>query len=445
MTGAVYDVIIVGAGLAGAAAARVLAQAGKHVLVLEARDRLGGRGYARGFGDGDADVIDYGGSWITPWQHRIRTLCAEHGVELRPRHKTVERRWWRDGGLHRDAPVSETERARHESALKRLAADSARYKSGQTTDSSGAAFRCVSLAEYLMRLNAPRATLDLVSAWWTVSGNADKAIAPATEFLGSLAYWDGTPDGICEVWADTLIGGVSRLVERMLWRAGVALELATPVSEIHQHLHGVRITTKDGRVFNGRAALVSTGLNPLAGIRFSPPLANAKAHAVQVGHPGRAVKVWAKAAGVPLGILATGGGRGIEWMFSERMAADGRTLIVGFGVASEGWEARLPGDGIEAVRRFFPEARDIQVDGHDWIADPYARGTWVSSIVGEEDAVAAATWHRDGRLAFASSDFAPEGHGWFDGAVHSGERAAREVAEVLAREPRRTNSRSEDE
>lgn len=431
MSGRAHDVVVVGAGLAGAAAARKLAQAGHSVLVLEARDRLGGRGYARPFGGGDTDLLDYGGSWITPWQHRIRALCAEHGVELRPRSPVTERRWWRDGALHRDAPVAEADRVRHEAALKRLAADSARYKSGQAAGSTGVPFEGLSLAQYLASLDAPQATLDLVSAWWTVSGNSDKAISPATEIFGSLDYWDGTPDGICEVWADTLVGGVTRLVERMLWQAGVGLELAAPVAEIAQNPGGVRVMVKDGRTFEARAALISSGLNPMAGIRFSPPLANAKAHAVEVGHPGRAVKIWAKAEGVPVGILATGGGRGIEWMFSERLATDGRMLIVGFGVASGGWEARLPDDGLEAVRRFFPEARDIEIDGHDWIADPYSRGTWVSSIVGEEDAVASTTWHRDGRLAFASSDIAPEGQGWFDGAVHSGEEAAREIASLL--------------
>ncbi len=327
--------------------------------------------------------------------------------------------------------MAEADRARHEAALRRLATDSARYKSGQSTDSTGVPFKDVSLAQYLARVDPPRATLELLSAWWTVSGNSDKRNTPANSLLGSLAYWDGTPDGICEVWADTLVGGVTRLVERMLWQAGVALELSAPVAEVLQNLKGVRVTVADGRVFDARAALVSTGLNPMAGIRFSPPLANAKAHAVEVGHPGRAVKIWAKAKGVAVGILATGSGRGIEWMFSERMAADGRTLIVGFGVASEGWQARLPEDGLEAVRRFFPEARDIEIDNHDWIADPYARGTWVSSIVGEEDVTASATWRRDGRLAFASSDIAPEGQGWFDGAVISGEAAAGAVGEVL--------------
>ncbi|MEZ5924530.1 MAG: NAD(P)/FAD-dependent oxidoreductase [Hyphomicrobiaceae bacterium] len=424
------DVIVVGAGLAGAAASLQLAAAGLDVTVLEARPRVGGRGYVRSFGK-DGDSLDFGGSWITPWQHRIRQLCAEHGVRLRPRHPIVERRWLRDGTLHLDGPVSASDAARHLQVLERLAADSARYKSGQTTGSGGHPFEGVSLESYLARLDPPEATRDLISAWWTVSGNADKSISPATELLGSLAYWDGTPDGIAEVWAHTLEGGVSRLVERMLWQAGVDLRLDTPVTEVVRNDTGVEIVTRDAGRLVARAALLATGLAPLAGIRFSPTLGNAKSHAIGVGHAGRAVKIWAKAAGVAVGVLVTGGGRGIEWMFSERQAADGRTLIVGFGVADDAWTPSLPSDGVAAVGRFFPEAREIEIDWHDWIADPFARGTWVAGIVGEAAAHRYSTWRREGSLAFASSDVAPEAAGWFEASILSGEAAARELVSAL--------------
>jgi monoamine oxidase len=169
----------------------------------------------------------------------------------------------------------------------------------------------------------------------------------------------------------------------------------------------------------------------MAGLGFAPPLSSDKAEAVGRGHLGRAVKVWAKVAGVSVGILATGGGDGLEWMFSERRAADGAALIVGFGIASPGFDPARPGDVAQAVARFFPEGRLLAFDWHDWIADPFARGTWVASRLDAEGDVAAATWRREGRLAFASSDFASMGAGWFDAAAISGTEAAQEIAEIL--------------
>jgi monoamine oxidase len=143
------------------------------------------------------------------------------------------------------------------------------------------------------------------------------------------------------------------------------------------------------------------------------------------------VKVWARVAGVSVGILATGGGAGLEWMFSERRAVDGAALIVAFGVASPAFDPARPGDVERAVARFFPEGRLLAFDWHDWIADPFARGTWVASRLGAEADVAAATWRRAGRLAFASSDFASAGAGWFDAAAISGAEAAQEIAQLL--------------
>ena len=145
------------------------------------------------------------------------------------------------------------------------------------------------------------------------------------------------------------------------------------------------------------------------------------------------MKLWIKARGVPVGALATGGGTGIEWMFAERQAADGATLLVGFGLADPAFDPASPRQAAEALHRFFPEARFVAHDWHDWIADPWSRGTWVTTTLGAEAATDAASWGRHGPLAFASSDFSPEGAGWFDAAVISGHHAAGEVLEFLGR------------
>ena len=74
-----YDYIVIGAGYAGLTAARKLIQANKNVLLLEARDRVGGRVYTKTLDDGS--YVDLGGAWVGPTQDKIYELAREFGVE----------------------------------------------------------------------------------------------------------------------------------------------------------------------------------------------------------------------------------------------------------------------------------------------------------------------------------------------------------------------------
>ncbi len=76
------EVLVVGAGLAGLTAARALVVAGRSVLVLEARDRVGGRVVSRDISDGK--IVEMGGQWAGPTQDRLLGLAAELGVATFP-------------------------------------------------------------------------------------------------------------------------------------------------------------------------------------------------------------------------------------------------------------------------------------------------------------------------------------------------------------------------
>src|SRR5215813_8144280 len=89
------DVVVVGGGLSGLYAARLLAAAGVDVLVLEAQSRVGGRTLTGHFGDGT--FVDDGGQWVSPDQDCIVGLAEELGVGLFPSWSEGATVCWRAG------------------------------------------------------------------------------------------------------------------------------------------------------------------------------------------------------------------------------------------------------------------------------------------------------------------------------------------------------------
>lgn len=92
------EVVVVGAGLAGLMAARHLRAFGVDVLVLEARDRVGGRTYSIRAQDGT--VIDMGGQWIGPSQRRLGALADDLGVTTFPTYDIGQNIQYIDGARH---------------------------------------------------------------------------------------------------------------------------------------------------------------------------------------------------------------------------------------------------------------------------------------------------------------------------------------------------------
>lgn len=99
MTSREADVVVVGAGLAGLVAARRLVRLGREVVVLEAGDRVGGRTLDAEVGDGE--VVELGGQWIGPTQDRVAALAAELGIATFPTYTDGESVIELDGRMRR--------------------------------------------------------------------------------------------------------------------------------------------------------------------------------------------------------------------------------------------------------------------------------------------------------------------------------------------------------
>ena len=72
------DVVIVGAGFAGVTAARELTMRGRSAVLVEARDRLGGRTYTS---DHDGHAMELGGTWVHPLQPKVGAEISRYGTE----------------------------------------------------------------------------------------------------------------------------------------------------------------------------------------------------------------------------------------------------------------------------------------------------------------------------------------------------------------------------
>lgn len=421
------DVLVVGAGLAGAMAARTLARRGLAVLVLEARERAGGRAFTRPFAGG-GEALDFGGGWVLPDQPLVHAVAAELGLAWSPSQPVTAQRWLRPGGLAFDRPAADA--AAYEACLARIAADAARYQSGAAGDRSGGAPTALSFADYLDRIAADADARAQFEGWWCLSGSGDPAVVGALEFIASSAHGGGRPDGLLAAMAERPVAGAQALAEGLLRQAAVPVQFGQVVRGVEQRDRGVRLRLADGRQLSAGAALFATGLNPLRRIAFSPALRGPAAAAVAEGHHGRAVKLWLRAEGVPLGSLAVGAGPGLRWLFAERPAAAGGCYLVGFGLA-EPWRPPSRTYAERALAAFFPEARLLDWDWHDWLLDPWSLGTWVAPPAARAEGYEAAAWMAQGRIHFASSDIAAQASGWFEGALSSGAASAAALADAL--------------
>ena len=155
--------IVAGAGLAGLRAARDLADAGVAVTLLEARDRVGGRGYSAPLG---GRTVELGGSWFTPEHDQVRAELARYGMSVRDYPPVRSARWLTAGELRLGAPVPWHELAALEAALARVRDDAERVAAGDQ------ALAALSAAAYVERLQPSDALRDFLLGWWQLMGGA---------------------------------------------------------------------------------------------------------------------------------------------------------------------------------------------------------------------------------------------------------------------------------
>jgi monoamine oxidase len=406
-----WDAIVIGGGFAGVAAARDLTEAGRSVLLLEARDRLGGRTWMRRFA-GTTQELDFGGTWVLVDEHRgVMTELERYGIGTRatPAPEAFANRL--GDQMVRDAVIPAAEIAAVDAVLQ-----------GSAGAGAGA-----TVGEVLARAELGALGRDWATAYMRYLFGA----TPGEVSAGAFSRDDGSTVGDPDHYAHKIEGGTRHLLELMAAEAAADLRLDCPVAAVQRDNAGVRVTTASGEVLEAGVAIVALPVNTWDTVAFSPPLSPAKQAIAREHHTGHSVKVWAIASGVDGPVRCLDSGGPIAYLRTERELPGGRQLLVGFGPEMD-FDPTDVAAVDAAVKRVLPDAEVLAADGHDWNRDPWSRGTWFIPRPGQSPGELG---EAEGRLLFAGGDVSAGTAGTIDGAITTGRAAAADALALLSREP----------
>jgi monoamine oxidase len=440
------DVVVVGAGFAGLTAARELRRLGHDVLVLEGRDRVGGRSHT---GHVAGIPVDLGGTFVGPTQDAVLTLAAELGIPTVPTyHDGANLIRWRgmvhsySGTIPRLSLGGLVDIGRVRWQFERIA------RSVELTEpwSTRRAARLdgQSLGGWLRSVHAGKTAHDLLAIMARVTWGCepdDVSMLHAARYVRAAGGLDRLLDVEDGAQQDRFAEGTQQIADMSAAELGDRVVLDAAVHHIDHHDGGVVITCEKGRA-EARFVIVAIPPAHRACIEFTPPLA-AEYHQLAKRWPqGRLSKAYAAYAtpfwrddGFSGEALSDEGPVFITFDVSPR--PDGPGVLLGF-VDARAFD-ELAADqrrqrALECFASLFGEEALNPLDyiDHRWGAEGFAPG-------GPTAAVPPGSWTRYGPwlrrpvgpIHWAGTETADEWTGFLDGAVRSGQRAAAEVAARL--------------
>lgn len=418
------DVLVLGAGMAGLAAARDLTRRGYHVIVLEARAHIGGRTWTD---DSLGLPLDLGASWIHGTNGNPLTQLADAAGAKRVRtdYENITR-YASDG-----SELSAREDAEIDEILETLEELIAEWQEEFEDDASLQA----AIQVYLEAEDLPAETLR--QAWYAVNTAIEHEYAADVSDL-SLYWFDDAGD---YGGGDVIFpGGYGQLVSHLA--DGLDIRLGHIVRSVEADPSGVRVQTDQGQ-FAADKAVVALPLGVLKSqdISFDPPLPAEKRRAMERIGFGVLNKLYLQfdevfwdADAHLLGYISERKGEWCEWINFAPLV--GAPVLLGFnagrfGLEIESWsDEQVVASALSVLRRIYgpdvPQPRGWLVTR--WGRDPFARGSYSSLMPGaspdDYDTMAAQV----GDVLFFAGEHTHRQHpATVHGAYLSGLRASEEV------------------
>lgn len=435
-------VLVIGAGMAGLVAARLLHASGFPVTVLEARERVGGRVWTD---ERLGGPCDFGGSWIhgaddnplTRWCNRrgIPLIFSDHNTRFfyeqgrATSRRDALRQGWRGLGALAATVTWTQARARLD------------YMQGRAGGRS--------VAEAFMPLLAARwlPPFDRNLLGWILSMSEGVEGAPAD--LVSISNWFPAE---AEAVNAMPTGGYARLISDVA--QGLDVRLNRPVERLVVDEQGVTLHTTNGMerggMERGGIAIIATPLAILTSgkLQFDPPLPVRKQEAMaRIGYGGRGVlnklflrfshRFWPAEHNHFSALPHTPDERGIftSWVALEESA--GAPILMGYcdgetaaALDHGGDDQEIAALGMKMLRRIFGDAVPAPTDAYytRWLSDPWAMGSYSYTSIhtrpGDRDLYAAPVGER---LFFCGEATARAGYGTVHAALESGAEAAQTI------------------
>ena len=442
------DVVVVGAGLAGLAAARRLVARGHEVTVVEARERVGGR--TEGLVLDDGTPLELGGQWIGEGHTRMRELAGELGL-------STFRTWNDEGQLLLDLRGKRSTMRPGKGAVPRLSP-----------------FALVDLAQGLVRFSRLAARTDLERPWLTpgaevldgqtweswIRRNVRTKAGRAYFHIACEAVWAAEASDVSLLHAlfythsnadlqtllavdrgaqqDRVTGGSVLVAEAMAAALGERVVLGRPVRRIEHDAGGVHVIARDGSRYHGDAAVVTLPPTLAGRLEYDPPLPSWRDQLTQRMPAGSVIKAFAV---YPEPFWRNDGLNGqaasdtgpVKVTFDNSPPSGAPGVLMGFleGNQARMWARRSPdarrGAVIDCFARYFgpAAARPGHYAERDWMAEEFTRGCYGAHFAPGVWTSYGEAWRAPaGRIYWAGAECAPQWNGYMEGAVRSGETAA---------------------